>query len=159
MRSGVGGPVEISPRGPLGSDRVAFHAYSGGSAYQRSMMNLFICFISTSQDGIVIVLGNHRVASLLPSLLLPKLNRFVPQPAFYVPHPSLDLSQSFIQIVAARSSAASTTACSRFVTVGARLMRSGSHSVCMGRRSRLWSTGRMTSRWSSHWSRLSKFNI
>ena len=33
--SGVGGPVEISPRGPLGSDRVAFHAYSGGSAYQR----------------------------------------------------------------------------------------------------------------------------
>ena len=34
-RSGVGRPVEISPRGPLGSDRVAFHAYSGGSAYQR----------------------------------------------------------------------------------------------------------------------------
>ena len=31
--SGVGGLVEISPRGPLGSDRVAFHAYSGGSAY------------------------------------------------------------------------------------------------------------------------------
>ena len=35
--SGVDGPVEISPRGPLGSDRVAFHAYSGGSAYQRSL--------------------------------------------------------------------------------------------------------------------------
>ena len=34
-RSGVGGPVEISPRGPLGSDRVAFYAYSGGSAYHR----------------------------------------------------------------------------------------------------------------------------
>ena len=34
--SGVGGPVKISPRGPLGSDRVAFYAYSGGSAYQRS---------------------------------------------------------------------------------------------------------------------------
>ena len=34
--SGVGGPVEISPRGPFGSDRVAFHAYSGGSAYQRA---------------------------------------------------------------------------------------------------------------------------
>ena len=33
--SGVGRPVEISPHGPLGSDRVAFHAYSGGSAYHQ----------------------------------------------------------------------------------------------------------------------------
>ena len=35
VHSGVGGPVEISPRGPLGSDRVAFRAYSGGSAHHR----------------------------------------------------------------------------------------------------------------------------
>ena len=42
--SGVGGPVEISPRGPFGSDRVAFHAYSGGSAYQRRVP-LLGCFL------------------------------------------------------------------------------------------------------------------
>jgi hypothetical protein len=35
VHSGVGGPVEISPCGPLGSDRVAFRAYSGGSAHHR----------------------------------------------------------------------------------------------------------------------------
>ena len=34
--SGVGGPVEISPCGPLGSDHVTFRAYSGGSAHQRA---------------------------------------------------------------------------------------------------------------------------
>ena len=41
-RSGVGGPVEISPRGPLSSDRVAFYAYSGGSAYQRTIQSHFV---------------------------------------------------------------------------------------------------------------------
>ena len=36
VHSGIGGPVEISPRRPLGSDHVAFHVYSSGSAYQRT---------------------------------------------------------------------------------------------------------------------------
>ena len=52
-RSGVDGPVEISPRGPLGSDRVAFHAYSGGSAYQRVYKNILQRLVGTCEDQLL----------------------------------------------------------------------------------------------------------